>query len=71
MPPVVFLAVIGAGCYAGYKLFSKLMIQAQTPPKSETERLRREAAARAARTRDLGALELDENTGVYRPKSGA
>lgn len=71
MPPVVFLAVVGAGCYAGYKFFSKLMIQARTPSKSETERLRREAAARAGRTRDLGALELDETTGVYRPKSGA
>lgn len=71
MPPVVFLAVIGAGCYAGYKLFSNLMIQARTPPKSETERLRREAEARASRTRDLGALELDENTGVYKPKSSA
>lgn len=71
MPPVVFLAVVGAGFYAGYKLLSKLMIQAQTPPKSETERLRREAAAHAARTRDLGKLEWDEASGSYRPKSGA
>lgn len=70
MPPIVFLAVVGAGCYAGYKLFSKLMIQAQTPSKSETDRLRREAAARAGSTRNLGELEWDENSGVYRPKSG-
>ncbi|MBK9079020.1 MAG: hypothetical protein WBP38_10855 [Hyphomicrobium sp.] len=71
MPPLVLLALVGTGCYAGYKLFSKLMVQAQTPSKSETDRLRREAAARSGSTRDLGELELDEKTGVYRPKSGA
>jgi hypothetical protein len=73
MPPLVFLAVIGGGCYVGYKFFSKLMVQAQTPSRSETERLRREAnAARGAATgstRNLGELEWDENAGVYKPKS--
>ncbi len=68
MPPLIFFAIAGAGCYAGYKFFAKLMEQAQTPSRSETERIRREAAARSA-TRDLGALEWDEATGVYRPRS--
>jgi hypothetical protein len=72
MPPLVFLAVVGAGCYAGYKLFSKLVEQAQTPSPSETERVRREAnAARGAATgttRDLGELEWDEKDGVYKPR---
>ena len=76
MPPLVLLAVVGAGCYAGYKFFSKLMVQAQTPSPSEAERVRREAHAASNRaasssTRDLGELEWDENAGVYRPKSGA
>jgi hypothetical protein len=72
MPPLVFLAVIGAGCYAGFKLFSKLVEQAQTPSRSETERIRREAkAAREAATgtRDLGELEWDEKDGVYKPRT--
>jgi hypothetical protein len=71
MPPLVLLAVVGAGCYAGFKLFSKLIEQAQTPSKSETERVRREARAATGSTRDLGELEWDEKAGVYRPKSGA
>lgn len=74
MPPLVLLAVAGAGCYAGYKLFSKLIAQAQTPNRSEADRVRREAksANRAATgtTRDLGELEWDEKAGVYKPKSG-
>ncbi len=36
MPPVIFAAVIGAGLYAGYKLFTKLIEQAQTPPRSDS-----------------------------------
>jgi N-acetyl-gamma-glutamylphosphate reductase len=75
MPPLIFLAVVGAAGYAGFKLFSKLVEQAQTPSPSETERVRREAnAARRAATgatRDLGELELDEKDGVYKPKSVA
>jgi hypothetical protein len=71
MPPLVLLAVVGAGCYAGYKFFGKLMEQAQKPSPSETERVRREARAAAAGTRDLGELEWDEKAGVYRPKSGS
>jgi N-acetyl-gamma-glutamylphosphate reductase len=75
MPPLVLLAVVGAAGYAGFKLFSKLVEQAQTPSKSDTERARQQAnAARGAATagtRDLGELELDEKTGVYKPKNGA
>jgi hypothetical protein len=74
MPPLVFFAVVGAAGYAGFKLFSKLVEQAQTPSRSEkgksdAERSRQEARAAAATTRDLGELELDEKTGVYKPKS--
>ena len=70
MPPLILLALVGGGCYAGFKLFSKLVEQAATPSRSETERVRREAQARAGGTRDLGELEWDEKSGVYKPKGG-
>ena len=73
MPPLVFLAVVGAGCYAGYKFFSKLVEQAQTPSRSDrvrsdAERARQAASAATAKTRDLGELEWDEAAGVYKPR---
>lgn len=74
MPPLILFAIAGAGAFATYKLFEKLMIQARTPDPSETERIRRETAAWRARrqaqgdSRDLGALEWDEATGVYKPR---
>ena len=68
MPPLVFIAIVGAGCYAGFKLFSKLIEQAQTPSRSETERVRREARAATGTTRNLGELEWDEKAGVYKPR---
>ncbi len=73
MPPLVLLAIVGAGCYAGYKFFSKLVEQAQTPSRSDkvrsdAERARQEARAAKARTRDLGELEWDEKAGVYKPR---
>jgi N-acetyl-gamma-glutamylphosphate reductase len=67
MPPLIFLAVVGAAGYAGFKLFSKLIEKAQTPSRSETERVRREARAATGTTRDLGELEWDEKAGVYKP----
>jgi hypothetical protein len=68
MPPLVLLAIVGVGCYAGYKLFAKLIEQAQTPGREEVERVRREARAATGSTRNLGELEWDEKTGVYRPR---
>lgn len=74
MPPLIVLAIVGAGAYAGYKLYSKLMEQARTPAKSDAERWKREAAAakvRAGEPKDLGGLEWDEELGAYRPKKNA
>ena len=76
MPPLIVLALAGAGAYAGYKFFSKLMAQAATPAKSDAERWKKEAAAAAARSKggepkDLGGLEWDEKLGAYRPKNNA
>ncbi|MBL8883386.1 MAG: hypothetical protein JNL45_10080 [Hyphomicrobium sp.] len=71
MPPLIVLAIAGAGLYAGYKLFAKLIEQAHTPAKSDAERWKREAAAHANEPKDLGGLEWDEQSGAYRPKKGA
>jgi hypothetical protein len=75
MPPLILLAIAGAGAYAGYKFFSKLMDQAQTPAKSDAARWKKEAATAAARAKgepkDLGGLEWDEKLGAYRPKDSA
>ncbi len=75
MPPFIVLALAGAGAYAGYRFFSKLMEQAATPAKSDAERWKKEAAAAASRRngepKDLGGLEWDEKLGAYRPKNNA
>jgi hypothetical protein len=71
MPPLVLLAIAGAGCYAGYKLFAKLVKLAAMPSRAETERVRREARAAAGGVRDLGELEWDEKSGVYKPSASS
>lgn len=69
MPPLIAIVIAGAGVYAGFKLFSKLVQEMQTPAKSDTERWKREAAAgRAPEPKDLGGLEWDAQAGAYRPK---
>lgn len=69
MPPLIALAIAGAGVYAGYKFFAKLMEQAQTPARSEANRAK--ATARQGEPKDLGGLEWDEKLGAYRPKNSA
>ncbi|MBN8911328.1 MAG: hypothetical protein J0H65_04560 [Rhizobiales bacterium] len=69
MPQVLALIAAGAGLYAGYKWVSRTLQAAQ-----KTARVRegdlREAMARAkGEPKDLGALERDPATGVYRPRS--
>jgi hypothetical protein len=63
MPPLMFLAVIGAAGIAGYRLLSSLARHGQAAREEET-RMRRAAAP----VRDLGSLEWDEGAGVYRPR---
>lgn len=71
MPPVIFAAIVGAGLYAGYRFFTKLVEQAQTPSNSERARNRGETSGRAGEPKDLGGLEWDEKAGAYRPKTNA
>ena len=66
MPPLVFLAIVGAGAYAGYRYFNRMVEHAH----AEMDKARKAAAAHQGgrETRDLGELEWDATAGVYRPK---
>lgn len=66
MPQVIFLGMIGAGLYAGYRWF----VRASEQIASEMRRTTEEEVLRPAPVRnvkDLGALEYDPVSGVYRP----
>lgn len=64
MPPLAFLAILGAGCYAGFKIAARIAETNRAAKASRAAAARRNTAA----TRDLGDLEWDASTGVYRPK---
>lgn len=63
MPPLVILAIVGAGCFAGYRLFNRVVDSVEAARRAEAERAR----ARRGDARDLGALEWDAEAKVYRP----
>lgn len=68
MPQVLALVVAAAGIYAGLKWAARLIADAErTPARADKER--REAMARGAGgAKDLGTLEFDAESGVYRPR---
>lgn len=77
MPPqVILLALAGVGAWLGYRWFQKEAQKIRDNlAAAEDELRRREAAARDRRAKDDGfdrdkiqKLELDPETGVYRPK---
>lgn len=63
MPPVMFLALIGAAGIAGYRIVSSLLDGSKSSGRKRAGEMRRATAP----ARDLGNLEWDENAGVYRP----
>ena len=63
MPPLVFLAVLGAAGIAGYKFLSSFIHSHDA--RRDAQHMRRAAAP----ARDLGSLEWDEASGVYRPST--
>ena len=67
MPQLFALAVVGAGLYAGYRWF----VRASEALKAEVQRAHDELQARSrgvALPKDMGELEYDPASGVYRPK---
>ncbi len=66
MPQLVVLAAIGAGLYAGSRLLAFFASQLQDHP--EVQAAREHANTGRVVTKDLGQLEYDPASGVYRPK---
>ncbi len=65
MPQVVAAVLIGAGIAAGFKWIAKEMARAAEEARVAHERMGRRNVATAPK--DLGALEWDAKSGVYRP----
>ncbi len=66
MPQLVVLAAIGAGLYAGYKALARAGARMAEDLKRSEQELRARAAANAG-AKDLGTLEYDPMSGVYKP----
>jgi hypothetical protein len=62
MPHVIGLILIGAGLYAGYRALGRVVGRM-----SEELRQAEEQAHQTIPVKDLGALEYDPVSGVYRP----
>ena len=62
MPQLFVVAMVGAGLYAGYRWLAR----ASREMAAELQR-GQDQARRAVIEKDLGALEYDPATGVYRP----
>ena len=65
MPQLVVLAALGAGLYAGYKALMRVGARMAEDLKRTEDELR--AAAAASDEKDLGTLEYDPRSGVYKP----
>ena len=65
MPQVIALALLGAGLYAGYRWFTRTAREIGAEMHRADEELRQSATGRIEK--NLGALEYDQASGVYRP----
>lgn len=69
MPHLLALVIAGAGLYAGYKWVSRKVAEAQAAALKREGELREAMARGRGGPKDLGTLEYDPATGVYRPRS--
>ena len=71
MPQFFILAAIGAGLYAGYRVLANAAAAMAADMKRGEDEARQRAAARHAASpageKDLGTLEFDPRSGVYKP----
>ena len=65
MPQVIALAFLGAGLYAGYRWLARVAGDIGEGMRRTEDELAQKAAGRIEK--DLGALEFDQASGVYRP----
>jgi hypothetical protein len=67
MPQLIGLAFVAAGLYAGYRWLSKEFRRAAEAAEQAREALRQRTGDMTGLPKDLGPLEWDEKSGVYRP----
>ncbi|HEU0159655.1 MAG TPA: hypothetical protein VFR00_10090 [Hyphomicrobiaceae bacterium] len=67
MPQLIVIALIGAGFYAAYR-WMRQASDAVTAELSRTEDELKRRTAGGRIEKDLGRLEYDPATGVYRPQ---
>jgi hypothetical protein len=65
VPQVIALALLGAGLYAGYRWIARAAGEIGDGMRRAEDDLAQKARGRIEK--DLGALELDPKSGVYRP----
>ena len=65
MPQVIVLALLGAGFYAGYRWLARATGEIGEQMRRADEEAGRRPQGRIEK--DLGALEYDAASGVYRP----
>ena len=68
MPQLIIVFAAGAGIYAGLRWLSKALEHQARVAAEEADRLRRAAEGNRV-PKDLGTLELDPESGVYRPRA--
>lgn len=68
MPQLAILALVGAGLYAGYRWYARTTKAVTAEIRRAEDELRRRAAG--AIEKDLGTLEFDPASGVYKPAKG-
>ena len=66
VPQIFVLALVGAGLYAGYRWLTQATNEITADVRTAEEELRRRTAG--ALEKDMGTLEYDPASGVYRPK---
>jgi hypothetical protein len=64
MPHVIALILLGAGVYAGYRGF----VRVAGRMREDLQRTEDEMPRPVVVEKDLGTLEYDPSTGVYRPR---
>jgi type II secretory pathway component PulJ len=65
VPHVIVLALLGAGAYMGYRWIMRTSKEIAAEVQRAQEELRRDASPHVER--DLGRLEYDPQSEVYRP----
>jgi predicted negative regulator of RcsB-dependent stress response len=68
LPQLIALAVLGAGALAGYRWVAKQVNAAKAAADAAEIQLRKAADQKAGGPRDLGQLEWDEVSQVYKPR---